>query len=71
MGVSRRRVRVMDLLKAIIKVPIAVVYAIGMVVLCITAIPFVIAGFITGMAKFAFMFGDRIYARWFGRYLYQ
>jgi hypothetical protein len=48
------------MLKLLVKIPLAIVYAIGIVLMIVCSAPFIAVGFIAGFIKFAWGIGMRL-----------
>jgi len=53
------------MLSMILKVPLAVIYAIAILTMIVCSVPFIVAGFATGFIKWAWQIGNRLSDRAF------
>lgn len=48
------------MLRTLLKFPLAVIYAIGVMLMIVFSIPFIAAGFVAGFIKWAWQIGNRL-----------
>jgi hypothetical protein len=56
------------MLRLLLKIPFAVVYALGIVIMVLGAIPFFVIGFISGFVKWTWQAGNNLADRLFLQY---